>query len=65
MVSINSSFLQVLLKHDSTTCLAQILIDKLEEILPNDKNEVSLNGINKRAAQRFGYLKPSSNNEGR
>lgn len=52
-VSLLSSFRSVLLKHDSTSCLAQQLIDKLESIMAEDKNEVSLNGINRRAKQRF------------
>ena len=51
--SIVSSFTEVLLKHDSTSCLAQILIDKLEKIVPNDKNEISRNGIIKRANKRY------------
>lgn len=51
--SIVSAFTEVLLKHDSTSCLAQILIDKLEEIVPNDKNEISRNGIIKRANKRY------------
>ena len=51
--SIISAFTEVLLKHDSTSCLAQILIDRLEEIVPNDKNEISRNGIIKRANKRY------------
>lgn len=55
--SIISSFTDVLLKHDSTTCLSQILIDKLQEILPNEnKNEVSKHGIIKRSTSRYGHL---------
>lgn len=50
--SLVSGFREVLLKHDSTTCLSQQLIDKLESIVPSDKNEVSKNGIVKRAAER-------------
>ena len=51
--SIVSAFTEVLLKHDSTSCLAQVLIDRLEEIVPNDKNEISRNGIIKRANKRY------------
>lgn len=51
--SLVSGFIEVLLKQDSTTCLAQILIDKLESIIPNEKNEVTQNGINIRAASRL------------
>ena len=51
--SIISAFTEVLLKRDSTSCLAQILIDRLEEIVPNDKNEISRNGIIKRANKRY------------
>ena len=51
--SLLSAFTEVLLKNDSTSCLAQILIDKLEEILPNDKNEISRNGIIKRSNKRY------------
>lgn len=50
--SLLSGFTEVLLKHDSTTCLAQTLIDKLEDLIPNDKNQISLNGINKRSKLR-------------
>ena len=50
--SLVSCFREVLLKKDSTSCLAQQLIDKLEDILPDDKNEISLNGIHKRAYSR-------------
>lgn len=50
--NIISGFIEVLLKHDSTSCLAQILIDKLETLLPSAKNKISLNGILNRAAQR-------------
>ncbi len=51
--SLISSFTEVLLKHDSTTCLAQKLIDKLDSLLPNDKNSISVNGITTRAKERF------------
>lgn len=51
--SMISAFTEVLLKNDSTPCLAQMLIDRLEQILPNDKNEVSRNGIIKRATERY------------
>lgn len=50
--SLLSGFTEVLLKHDSTTCLAQILIDKLETLIPSDKNQISLNGINRRSNLR-------------
>ena len=50
--SLVSGFTEVLLKHDSTTCLAQMLIDKLETLIPSDKNQISLNGINKRSKLR-------------
>lgn len=50
--SLVSCFTEVLLKSGTTPCLAQQLIDKLESILPNDKNEVSRNGIARRAAIR-------------
>lgn len=52
--SIRSAFTEVLLKHDATSCLAQILIDRLEQLVPNDKNEISRNGIIKRANKRYG-----------
>ena len=52
--SLIDGFSEVLLKRDNTTCLAQQLIDKLEELMPSDKNKLSLNGINKRAALRHG-----------
>ena len=58
--SILSAFTDVLLKHDSTTCLAQMLIDKLEEIISSPKNEVSLNGINKRAQERYNSYNSSN-----
>ncbi len=61
--SIISAFTEVLLKHDSTSCLAQILIDRLEEIVPNDKNEISRNGIIKRANKR--YINNNNNGENR
>lgn len=51
--SIVSCFTEVLLEHDSTSCLAQILIDKLESIVPNDKSEISRNGIINRANKRY------------
>lgn len=51
--SLVSGFTEVLLKHDSTTCLSQMLIDKLETLVPSDKNQVSKNGIGKRAKARF------------
>lgn len=51
--SLVSGFNEVLLKHDTTTCLSQILIDKLETLIPSDKNQVSKNGISKRAKTRF------------
>ena len=50
--SLVSGFTEVLLKHDSTTCLSQMLIDKLETLIPSDKNQISLNGINKRSKLR-------------
>ena len=52
--SLLSSFKNVLLKCDSTSCLAQKLIDRLENIIlePN-KNEISLNGIIRRSKDRF------------
>ena len=51
--TIVSSFREMLLKHDSTSCLAQILIDKLSEIVPNDKNEITRNGIIERSNKRY------------
>ena len=51
--SLVSGFNEVLLKHDTTTCLAQMLIDKLETLVPSDKNQVSKNGISKRAKARL------------
>lgn len=51
--TIVSSFREVLLKHDSTSCLAQILIDRLSEIVPNDKNEITRNGIIERSNKRY------------
>ena len=51
--SLISGFTEVLLKHDSTSCLAQILIDKLETLIPNDKNEISRNGIIRRSNKRY------------
>ncbi len=59
--SLISSFTEVLLKHDSTTCLAQQLIDKLDSLLPNDKNSISLNGITTRAKKRFENYSKSEN----
>ena len=61
--SIVSGFTDVLLKHDATTCLAEKLIDKLEEIISSPKHEVTLNGINKRAIERFSVN--NSLNDGR
>ena len=52
--SLLSEFTEVLLKHDSTSCLGQILIDKLDTLLDNDKNEISRNGIIRRANERYG-----------
>ena len=43
-----SAFKEVLLKNDQISCLAQILIDKLELLLPNVKSEISMNGIIRR-----------------
>ena len=50
--SLVSCFKEVLLKSGDLPCLAQELVNKLEEILPNDKNEVSKDGIKERAAIR-------------
>lgn len=50
--SLVSCFKEVLLKSGDLPCLAQELVTKLEEILPNDKNEVSKDGIKERAAIR-------------
>lgn len=50
--SLVTNFREVLLKHDYTSCLAQVLIDKLEEIIPLDKNTISRNGIVKRSKSR-------------
>ena len=52
--SLNSGFNEVLLKHDSTSCLAQILLDKLEEIMPDSESEASLNSIRAHISKRFG-----------
>lgn len=52
--SILSAFTEVLLKHDSTSCLAQMLIDELDKLVANDKNEISRNGIIRRANKRYG-----------
>lgn len=60
--SLLSGFNEVLLKHDTTTCLSQILLDKLETLVPSDKNQVSKNGISKRAKARF-YKKADSHDE--
>ena len=60
--SLLSWFNEVLLKHDTTTCLSQILLDKLETLVPSDKNQVSKNGISKRAKARF-HKKADSHDE--
>ena len=49
-----SNFREVLLKQDSTSCLSQMLVDRYEMIVtPNDKNEISRNGIIERASVRY------------
>ncbi len=50
--SLLSDFAGVLLKHDQTSCLARLLIDKFGELTENNKNEVSINGIKERQAKR-------------
>jgi len=57
--SLISCFTEVLLKHDSITCLSQQLIDKLESIIPNEISEITESKATQRALKR--YQKPSQN----
>lgn len=61
--SLVSAFTETLLQQDATSCLSQMLINRLEEIVPNDKNEVSRNGIIERAKTRYTNTFENKNGE--
>lgn len=56
-------FSTVLLKQDAISCLSQMLIRKLDTLIPNNRNQISLDGIKRRHPKK--ETAPNKNGEER